>query len=505
MGQAQNWLTMMENKTLTFLSKTKYIAGLQCPKLLWVYYNAKQEIPEITESQQAIFDQGHLVNEFARRLFPGGSEVPGRTEFDRILKETQKLLPRRPILFEPAFQYKTAYARPDVLKPNKDGSWDIYEVKSSGGAKNIYYLDIAFQKYCYEGAGLKIRRSHIVHINTDYVRRGEIDPEALFTVVDVTKEIQGTAEEIEKNIARMLDIIDKRSRPEIKIGKQCSHPYECPLTDACWEHIPEDSVFILNRIRSDKAFGFINEGFIKATDVPQERLTTLTHQIVSKCHKEKKAHVDQKAIKGLLKQLEFPLYFIDFETVGAAVPLYEGSRPFQQVPFQFSLHVWDGWDKKPVHHAFLAEGRGDPRPEFLKKLRSLIGPKGTVLAYNVDFERRCLKESAEEYPEYQEWFKDVDSRFVDLMVPFRRFDYYDPKQMGRYSIKSVYPALTGGSYKEMEISDGGQASGEYERVTFTDGVSEKEKRRIYDGLLEYCKLDTQAMIDILKVLQKSTC
>ena len=488
---------------MPFLSKTKYIAGLQCPKLLWVYYNSKEEIPEITASQQQVFDQGHLVNEYAHRLFPGGIEVPGRTEYGKILAETQKLLAQKKTLFEPAFQYKNAYARPDVLKPNKDGSWDIYEVKSSGGTKDIYYLDIAFQKYCYEGAGLKIRRSHIVHINTDYVRRGEIDPEVLFTIVDVTKEIKGIAGEIEKNIARMLDIIDKRSRPEIKIGKQCDSPYPCPMTDACWEHIPEDSVFILNRIRSDKAFGFINEGFLKATDVPQERLTTLTHQIVSKCHTEKTRHIDLKAIKGFLKQLEFPLYFIDFETVGAAVPLYEDSSPFQQVPFQFSLHIWTGWDQKPAHHAFLAEGRGDPRSEFLQKLRSLIGPKGNLVAYNMPFEIGRLKECVEVFPEHRDWFREIESRFIDLMVPFRRFDYYDPKQMGRYSIKAVYPALTGGSYKEMEISDGGQASSEYGRVTFTDGIPEKEKRKVYDGLLEYCKLDTQAMIDILKVLRVS--
>lgn len=488
-------------KSSPFLSKTKYLVGLQCPKLLWVYYNAKQEIPEASESQQAIFDQGHLVNQFAHRLFPDGVEVQGSTEFDRIIEESKKLLPQRKTLFEPALQYRNAYARADVLKPNNDGSWDIYEVKSSGGVKDLYYSDIAFQKYCYEGAGLKIRRSNIIHINGDYVRRGEIDPEGLFTVVDVTKEIKGTAKEIEKNIDRMLDIIGKRLRPEIKIGRQCSSPYECPLMDACWEHIPEDSVFILNRIRSDKAFAFIGEGFIKATDVPQERLATLTHRIVSKCHTEKKVHADLKALKGFLRQLELPIYFIDFETIGAAVPLYDGSSPFQQVPFQFSLHIWKGWDKKPVHHAFLAEGRDDPRPEFLERLKSLIGPKGTVVAYNMEFERRCLKESAEEYQEYQKWFEKVDRRFVDLMAPFRRFDYYNPMQMGKYSIKSVYPALTGGSYKEMEISGGGQASSEYGRVTFTEGVTEKEKRRIYDGLLEYCKLDTQAMIDILKVLK----
>lgn len=484
-------------------SKSRYLEGLQCPKLLWKRCNARDEFPGIDESTQAIFDQGNRVTELARTLFPGGVEIEGVEDYDAIIRRTQDLLPERVPLFEPAIRVKSLFARPDVLFPNKDGSWDIFEVKSSTKVKDVNLTDVAFQTVCYEKSGLRIRRAHLVLIDTDYVRSGKVDPKALFKIEDVTKLVRPLTKQVEANVERMIKVRDQKTCPEVRIGPQCCDPYDCPLQGLCWKHVPEESPFIFNRIRKDKAFGFINEGFLKATDVPADRLSAETHQIVWACHSGKKVHADIKALKGFLKGLEFPLHLIDFETVGAAIPLYENSSPFEQVPFQFSVHVWESWDKKPKHYAFLAEGRSDPRPAFMKSLKSLIGPAGSILAFNMDFEMGCLKRSAEVLPEHADWVKEIEKRFIDLMVPFRRFDYYDPKQMGSYSIKAVFPALVGGSYKGMEISDGGQASREYGRVTFTDGVSDDEKRKICDGLLEYCKLDTQAMIDVLKVLKKT--
>ena len=220
------------------------------------------------------------------------------------------------------------------------------------------------------------------------------------------------------------------------------------------------------------------------------------------CHASGEAKVDPAAIKGFLDELEFPIYFLDFETVGPAVPVYDQSRPYQQVPFQFSLHILSAWGKQASHHAYLAQNQDDPRPELLSKLESLIKGKGSVLSYNMFFEKARLEESVAVYPKYEPWFRDVEKRFMDLIVPFRKFDYYDPKQMGRTSIKNVFPALTGGTYEGLEIGDGGTASLEYGRVMFSDGISSQDKECVLRGLEEYCKLDTQAMIDIVNVLRK---
>jgi len=482
------------------LSKSKYLNGLQCPKLLWMSYHAKDQFPPTDPATQAIFDQGNEVTTLAQTLFPGGIEIKGVEDIEAILKKTQELLPQRKPLFEAALSFKNSLARADILVPNKDGSWDLYEVKSSTQVKDIHYEDVAFQKYCYEGAGLKIRKVYLVHINNQYVKNGPIDPAGLLHQEDVTEQAEKLAAQVEERVNEMVRILNQKECPKVAIGPQCSNPYDCSLQDLCWQHIPEDSVFILNRIRSDKAFAFINEGFLRAQDVPIDRLKAATHHIVHRCHSENKIHVDPAAIQAFIAKLQFPIHFIDFETVSPAVPLYDGTRPFQQVPFQFSLHILHGPGEKLEHHAFLAEGTKDPRPEFLKRLKALIGPKGSIVAYNLDFERRCLAESVSAYSEFEDWFTAIEGRLLDLMGPFQKFDYYDPKQLGKYSIKSVYPALIGGSYKEMAISEGGQASREYARVTFADDITEEDRRRIYEGLLEYCKLDTKAMVDILNVL-----
>lgn len=487
------------------LSKSKYLDGLKCQKLLWMSYHAKDQFPPVDAETQAIFDQGNEVTALARALFPDGLEVEGVEDFQAILKKTQELLPQRKPIFEAALRFKNTFARPDILTPNKDGSWDLYEVKSSTEVKDVHYEDVALQKYCYEGAGLKIRKVYLMYINNKYVKNGPIDPAGLLTQEDVTDQVQKLAAQVEDRVNGMIGILNQKECPEIAIGVQCSNPYDCPLQEICWRHVPEDSVFIFDKIRKDKAFGLINEGFMRAQDVPQERLKSTSHQIVYKCHVENKVHIDSAVIRSFIQQLEYPIHFIDFETIGMnmPIPLYDGTRPYQQVPFQFSVHILHEQGKKLEHHAFLAEGTDNPRPEFLKRLKSLIGPKGSIVAYNLSFERGRLEEAADASPEYKSWFQEIDKRLVDLMLPFQKFDYYDPKQMGKYSIKSVYPALVGGSYEGMSISDGGQASREYARVTFLDGVTAEERRRVYDGLLEYCKLDTQAMIDVLEVLKKT--
>ena len=490
--------------TSYYLSKSKYLQGLQCPKLLWMSYHAKDQFPPLDPETQAIFDQGNEVTKLARTLFSDGIEIDGDPkDIEVLLKTTQELLLLRKPLYEAAIRYKNTFARPDILTPNKDGSWDLYEVKSSTEVKDVHYEDVAFQKYCYEGAGLRIRKIYLAHINNEYVKNGPIDPKGLLAQEDVTEEAQKLAMQVEERVNGMIGILNQKECPEIAIGPQCSDPYDCPLQELCWEHVPEDSVFIFNRIRKDKAFAFINDGFLRAVDVPPASLKSTSHQVVYKCHVENKTHVDPAAVRAFITQLESPIHFIDFETVGAAIPLYDGTRPYQQVPFQFSLHILRGSEKELEHHAFLAEGADDPRPEFLNRLKALIGPKGSIVAYNLSFEQGRLQESVEAYPEYKDWLSEIDGRFVDLMTPFQKFDYYDPKQLGRYSIKSVYPALIGGSYDGLTISDGSQASREYTRVTFSNGATEDERRRVYDGLLEYCKLDTGAMVEVLHVLRKS--
>jgi hypothetical protein len=214
-------------------------------------------------------------------------------------------------------------------------------------------------------------------------------------------------------------------------------------------------------------------------------------------------HIDCKALASFLKRLKYPVGYLDFETFNTAIPLFDGLRPYQQVPFQFSLHRQPAPDTTPEHRAFLADGRTDPRPEFLNRLRDCIGDKGSVVVYNAKFEKGMLDALADAFPEHAGWIEGVEARIIDLLEPFQSFDYYHPEQHGTASIKAVLPVMTGRSYADLEIQEGGQASLEYLRVHFGD-VPEPERRKVRKQLERYCAQDTEGMVWIVDALRRLT-
>lgn len=487
--------------TSPFLSKSKYLSGLQCSKLLWHYYNAKDKFPPTDESTQAIFDQGHIVGKLAQTLFPGGIEVAGDgADFDTALQSTQKLLSQRKPLFEPGFRFKNAFARADILNPVGKNQWDIVEVKSSTSIKDINIYDLALQRYAYEGAGLQIHKCILMHINTEYVRKGEIDAEKLFIQADVTKEVDKILPQIESDLDKMLKVLAQKKSPDTPIGPHCSDPYGCPLIDMCWNYLPEDNPLTLYRMRKDKAFELINRGFTTITKLPREVKFNDKQRIQVGSTQTGKPFVDKKYIRVFLKQLQYPLYYLDFETINPTIPLFDNSSPFQQIPFQFSLHIHRVHDATLEHHGFLAEGGTDPRKDFLDQLKPLLGKEGSIIVYNGSFELGRLDELTTLFPSSRTWYNQIKRRTVDLLQPFRDFAYYHPSQNGSASIKAVLPALTGKGYEGMPIADGGTASREYLRVTYEE-VSPEERMTVRKQLEEYCKLDTEAMVRIVEKLQ----
>ena len=486
----------------TFLSKSKYLAGLQCSKLLWYNYNAKEVIPAPDEATQAMFDQGHQVGELAKTLFPDGVEVAkGNLDFEQVLRQSEAAVKLRKPLFEAAFKHKEAYARADILNPVGKDQWDIIEVKSSTEVKGVNLHDLALQRYTYEGAGLKVRRCNLMHINNGYVRHGEIDPKQLLLQEDVTEHVDELIPQVERNLQEMIVVIRMRKYPEIPIGPRCSDPYECPLHSLCWSFLPDHNVFTLYRL-GQKGFELLETGVRKILDIPQEYRLTGPQRIQVESVRSGRPFFDKIAVGTFLKELEYPLYFLDFETFGTAVPLFDEVRPYQQVPFQFSLHIVRSEGAKPEHRSYLSDGAVDPRPEILRLLKSLLGESGSVVAYNAAFEKRILQESCGACLEYSSWFKEVEGRIVDLLRPFRAFHYYHPDQRGSASIKSVLPAITGTGYEGMEIADGGTASLEFLRVTFGEAAP-AARRQVRRQLENYCGLDTLGMkliVDKLKGL-----
>ena len=484
----------------SYISKSKYLEGLQCHKLIWFRYNAKDQIPPIDASTQAIFDQGHLVGSYAKKLFPDGIEIKAKPwQFDLIEKLSMSALARRVPLFEAGLAYQGAFARFDILNPAGEDEWDLVEVKSSTEVKEVNYNDVSIQYYICAGAGLKIRKCVVYYINNQYVRKGEIDPKQLFASSDVTAEALARQADVPRNLAEIRAVIGQKAQPDIPIGPWCDDPYECILKDHCWGFLPEQSVFTLNRSR--KGFEWFNAGILKLKDIPIDASLTPPQQIQMQALLSGKTHVDRAEIKSFLDTLRYPLYFLDFETINTAIPLYDGLRPYQKLPFQYSLHVQKSPGDSPVHYGFLADGASDPRPTILGNLKNLLGETGSIVAYNSSFEKGVLRESSEVFTEFAPWYAALEQRIVDLLIPFRTFSYYNPEQEGSASLKAVLPSLTGKGYEGMPIADGGAASREYLRVTYTP-VSDGDRASIRKQLEDYCGYDTIAMISVLNELGK---
>jgi len=481
------------------LSKSNYLNGLQCRKYLWVLFHEPEKVPEPDAITQYRFDQGHLVGELAKKLFPDGIDIPDE-DFTDNLRQTKELLERRVPLFEAGIKAGEIYARADILNPVGENEWDIIEVKSSTSVKDENYDDVSFQKFCYEKSGLNIRKSFLAYINNEYVKHGDIDPEQFFIMEDISDQVEEVSSGIEERIGGMFDIISAERCPDITIGKHCKDPYDCPLQQECWGFLPENSVFDLYR-GGKKSLELFESGVLAIRNIPDCFKLTDKQQIQKECEANGDPYIDKEEINRFLGTLKYPLYYLDFETFSPVVPLFNGTKPYQKIPFQFSLHIVEKEKAKPRHYSFLAEGTEDPRPELSSLLKKMLGREGSIVVYNQAFEKGVLKELAQAFPDSSDWAENMSGRIVDLLIPFRSFHYYHPGQKGSASIKMVLPALTGKGYEEMDISNGEDASLAFLEATYGD-VPEEVRMKIRGDLEKYCGLDTEGMLKIIEQLRE---
>jgi hypothetical protein len=478
------------------LSKSKYLNGLQCLKYLWLLYNDPGKIPAFDASTLRIFDQGHQVGELAGQLFPDGITIPSN-DFMGNIKLTKKLLAERKPLFEPGFYQDNLFSRLDILNPAGDDAWDIIEVKSSTSVKDVNLHDVSFQRHCAVKTGLKINRCFLAVVNNKYVKHGDINPFEYFTVHDITDKVNQAAQGIEERIEEMFKVIALPACPEMRLGEYCNSPYDCPVT-LCSAGLPEGNIFDLYR-GGKKCYQMFYDGILKVEDIPADYKLSEAQQIQKECAISGTPHIDKKAVREFLSRIKSPVYYLDFETINPVIPLFEGTRPYQRIPFQYSLHKVTGNETK--HYSFLAEGQEDPRPALLRQLKKEIGTKGSILTYNQSFEEGVIREMAEVFPEYAEWAAAIYPRMLDLLQPFQSFSYYHPAQHGSASIKKVLPAVTGKGYSDLTIAEGDAASSAFLTVTFGE-TSEQERLQVRRDLEKYCGLDTEGMIWIVDELKK---
>jgi len=484
----------MGKKDSFYLSKSLFVRGVRCHKSLYLNKYRPELKDAVSADTEKKFEAGYQIGDLAQNLFSGGVIVPyeGLSHNEQIEMTASLISQGCKTIYEATFCYNDVFIKADILHLGNDG-WDLYEVKNSTEVKHYHLDDASVQYYVISGTGLPISRVFIVHVNNKYVRQGDLEVDKLFLKNDITTVAKEKQIFVEEEIKRQKAML-QGDEPVIDIGPHCHKDYPCDFIGHCWSHIPENSIFDIKG-RMDSRFFLYQNGIVSMFDVPQDNLSTKQF-IQVEAAKKHETHYDHSGVKEFLNSLWYPLYFLDFETFAEAIPPYDGIRPYQQVPFQYSLHHMDKKGGKLKHDEFLALPRTDPRKGLTEKLVNEIPDNACVLAYNKVFETLRLRDLAQWFPEHSDKIEKIIKNIRDLADPFRSYDIYNWQQYGSFSLKYVLPAMVPDvSYDHLDVQNGGMAMDAYALMNQTDDPAEIE--RIRKSLLEYCKLDTLAMIKIL--------
>lgn len=474
------------------LSKSRILSHRQCPKRLWLE-KFRPELRDDAAGVVMVMAVGNTVGEIARDLYPGGILIDAESSRDqlRATREAMAAHPDVPI-YEATFEHEGVLVRADVLLPQRGGRHTLIEVKSSTSVKDYYLLDMAVQVHVLEGAGLRLNRILLAHIDNQFVYPGGSRYDGLLMPVNVADAVRAMQPLVPGWVAAARQTL-AGDEPDVAPGPQCHDPFACPFLGHCAPEDPEAyPVELLPRI-SEKAVTHLKaRGYDDLRDIPAGVLTNDRHERVRQVTVSGRRYLDRKSTAALMDGLSWPRYFLDFESVNPAVPIWAGSRPFQQIPFQWSCHVLARTGEMR-HEAFLADDEGDPRRAFAESLIRTVRIRGPILVYNATFEVSRLRELARDFPDLASALEAIIERVVDLL-PMARDHYYHPAMRGSWSIKAVLPTIAPElAYDDLMVADGGMAQQAF--LEILDAATPEERREaLREGLLVYCARDTEAMV-----------
>lgn len=567
------------------LSKSRYTRGAQCPKMLWMEAH-RPELFDASVLNEKVLATGNEVGDLAMGYYGDFVEIPfDAHDFAGMAQLTRYHVEQgTPVVCEATFAHDGNLCMVDVLLVEPDGV-RLVEVKSSTHVREVYLHDMAYQCWLLGECGLRVKSAALMHVDGSYVREGSIDVRKLFKVVDCTDTVFSLVASVGERVRFLKEVADRsdepgalgamlregesdapadaqgspcaRPRSEFGIGPHCANPYPCGYRAWCWRAVPENSVFDLARMNMKKAFDLYDQGIVTFDDANAAGLRPggLARLQLELSRTGESAHIDAHAVREAIAPLTTPLYFLDFETFQPAVPLYDGTHPYEQVPTQYSLHIvrdfsadlshaervvcdparaqsaGDAHDlahegescgaralaagatpgaaagagAAPFEHReFLAQPSGDPRRAVAEALVRDIPRDVCVVAYNMSFERMVLKNLADAYPDLADHLLAVCANMCDLMVPFRNGAYYCAAQKGSYSIKAVLPALFPNDSELDYHALDGVRNGAEASAAFADlaGMTPEQAALVRASLLRYCELDTLAMVRIWQKLRE---
>ena len=482
------------------LSKSRYVAGRQCEKRLYLLVHQPELAVAPDAADLAAIEQGRQVGLLAREMFPGGVAVESRNG-EQAIRTTRELIrnPQVPAIFEAAFEYRNVFVRVDVLERRRDQRWRLIEVKSSTDVRDHHVADVAIQYRVATGAGLDVAACSLALVNRDYVYQGgSIEPQAFFKVVNLTGQVAESQSDVVRQIGTEFRILSKPAAPQIAPGQQCSRPIICEFFDQCNPPRPPDHVGFLPRIQAS-AVGALGEmGVESIRDIPHDFDLSDIQRRAATCVQTGQPWFSPE-LHDVLGGLTYPLYFCDFETLNRAIPPFAGMKGYDHLPFQWSVHVQLQPGAEPEHREFLATDTCDLRREFISSLCVALGENGSIVVYS-SFESKRLSELGSWLPEFADRINAIQRRLFDLL-PIMRENVYHSEFAGSYSLKSVLPALVPEmTYDGMEVADG-QAAGLAWESLVRGSLKQDDRDTIRKMLFDYCGQDTLGLVRLVEVLE----
>ena len=481
------------------ISKSKYMAGVQCLKRLYLLVHEPELGTGKSAADFALMDQGRQVGKIAHQLFPGGVEV--RTgEPEEAIRITRELLenPDVPAIFEAAFD-DGVFVRVDILHRRQDRRWRLIEVKSSASLKVEHLEDVAIQYRVVSKSGLDVASCCLAHVNRNYVfLGGNIDARQFFRIKNLTRKVEVLQPKLTFQLRSELRVLAMPKAPDLPTGPHCTYPVTCEFFDLCNPPRPPDHVGFLPRIHANAVEELKEMGVESIRDIPDDFDLTEIQRRACASTKTGEPYLGSE-LSNELSGLKYPLYFMDFETVNPAIPRFSGMRPYDQLPFQWSVHVQRQPKAELEHYEFLAPDARDPRREFITSLCDVLAQRGSILVYS-GFESQRLADLAAWLPEHGERIKQIQARLFDLL-PVVRKHVYHPAFAGSYSLKAVLPALVPEmTYDGMEVGNGQDAGLAWESLIRATG-DQAESDRLRKALLDYCGQDTLALLRLFEALR----
>lgn len=490
------------------LSKSDYMYFLKHPAWLWLKKYEKNKLPPIDENTQDRFDAGHDFEYYVEKLFPNSLKLGFKDyNYDELLPLTQKALQETNTLIQGRFESNNLTCIVDILNKKENGKYDLIEIKSTSHAKPEHNYDLAFQSLVLKNCGIEIEKYYVYHVNTDYVRKGEIEPEKITKITEVTEEVLKLEKFTQQQTQKALEILEQKKMPDLSpkyanINKIPGEGFREWLEVYKYlnPNLDPYSIYFLSSPSAEQIQELEEKGIFLLSEIPDEMALRDRQLVQIQTTRTNERIIDKKKIKTFLQKIKYPIYFLDYETFSSIVPAFDGLKPYGDYPFQYSLHILETPDSELKHAEYLHTQNTNPMPDLLKKLKEDIGEGGTVITWNMGYEKGCNERMTELYPEYNEFLENLNGRIEDLKIPFSEEWFVDKDFFGSASIKNVLPALIPNmNHKNLDVSDGLKARRLWTN-TILKGESRESREEIIKNLIDYCTLDTYAMVVIHKFL-----